>query len=552
MRPSPLPADRLDVPSWPLVTGVLIGLSFPPYGLYVLGFFALVPLLIRWARTTSLLALAAETYSALLLAFALSGYWVLFHEARWAAILSGLSLLALPLPLVVPVVLSAAVRMRSGMGRGFAVLLSGALAVEFLLSNGPFAMPWMQFGASLSGATGLNQFAEITGTTGLSAWLWLVNGAVYAVLAAPRRRGWKPGVATAGFAALALLLLAPIGYSKQRLSELYQTDTARRLSVGVIQPGVSSEAWQGASDGRRVEHLAALSERVMEASGRPDLLVWPEGALPTYPDANRQRRLYDRLAAWTDLQGTALLTGALTRPVSAPDPSAVDGSDPFAVRSSALLFQEEAEPQQYDKIHLVPVMERVPFEHEVVEPGAPRLNVSQPFLPDRFQPGTKIRAVTLQGANPARIGTLMGFESLLSSHARAFVSSGAEVLVTMTQNGSWGDAPSYAQHVALTRLRAVETRRAVVMAATSGASGLIYADGTFARVSGWNVQELNRYDAPLLTGTTFFVRHGDWVGAAATLLFGLLVLAWLFHVLTVPAPMPQRAGQQRTAARPWA
>ena len=114
--PPPLPADRFDVPSWPLVTGVLIGLSFPPYGLYVLAFVALVPLLIRWSRATSLLALAAETYSAFLLAFALSGYWVLFHEARWAALLSGLSLLALPLPLVVPVVLSAAVRRRSGAG----------------------------------------------------------------------------------------------------------------------------------------------------------------------------------------------------------------------------------------------------------------------------------------------------------------------------------------------------------------------------------------------------------------------------------------------------
>ena len=551
MRRSPLPADKLDVPSWPLVTGVLLGLSFPPYGLYVLAFVALVPLLIRWGRTTSLLALAAETYSALLLAFALSGYWVLFHEARWAAILSGLSLLALPLPLVTPVVLSAAVRMRAGAARGFMVLVTGALTVEFLLSNGPFAMPWMQLGASMSGATGMNQFAEVTGVTGLSAWIWLVNGSIYAVLAAPRRRGWKPGAVTAAALALAALMLAPISYSKQRLSELYQTDTSRRLSVGVIQPGVSSEAWQGASDGRRVEHLAALSERVMEDAARPDVLVWPEGALPTYPDAARQRRLYDRLAAWTDLQDTALLTGALTRPVSAPDPSAVDGSDPFAIRSSALLFQEESEPQQYDKVHLVPVMERVPATIHVASPGAPRLQSQQPFLPEAFQPGSKIRPVTLRGDVPARIGTLMGFESLLSSHARAFVSAGAEVLVTMTQNGAWGDAPSYAQHVALTRLRAIETRRAVVMAATSGASGLIYADGTFARVSGWNVQELNSYDAPLLTGTTFFVRHGDWVGAAATMLFCVLVLTWLLRVLTVPPPQPKRV-PQRSAAMPWA
>ena len=245
----------------------------------------------------------------------------------------------------------------------------------------------------------------------------------------------------------------------------------------MIQPGVSSESWRGASDGRRVEHLAALSERVMESQARPDLLVWPEGSLPMYPDADRQRRLYQRLASWTDLQGTALLTGALTRPVSAPDPIAVDGSDPFAVRSSALLFQGESKPQQYDKVHLVSVMERVPVERRVATPGAPRPNVEQRFLPEPFEAGTQIQPVTLRGASPARIGTLMGFESLMSSHARAFVASGAEVLVTMTQNGAWGDAPSYAQHVALTRLRAVETRRAVVMAATSGASGLIYADG---------------------------------------------------------------------------
>ena len=546
------------MPSWPLITGVLIGLSFPPYGLYVLAFVALVPLLIRWSRTTSLLAFTAEVYSAFLLAFALSGYWVLFHEARWAALLSGLSLLALPLPLVVPIVLSAVVRRRSGMVRGFAVLVTGALAVEFALSTGPLATPWMQLGAAMSGATGMNQFAELSGTSGLSAWLWLVNGAVFAALAAPRRRGWKPGAATAAVLALAVLIAAPIGYSAQRLSELYQTDTSRRVSVGIVQPGVSSESWQGASDGRRVEHLAALSERVMESQARPDLLVWPEGSLPMYPDADRQRRLYQRLASWTDLQGTALLTGALTRPVSAPDPIAVDGSDPFAVRSSALLFQGESKPQQYDKVHLVSVMERVPVERRVATPGAPRPNVEQRFLPEPFEAGTQIKPVTLRGASPARIGTLMGFESLMSSHARAFVASGAEVLVTMTQNGAWGDAPSYAQHVGLTRLRAVETRRAVVMAATSGASGLIYADGSFARVSGWNVQELNSYQVPVLSGVTFYVRHGDWVGGGAALLFGLLTISWLLGILVAPPETARGNGpgsgprQKRSDAPAWA
>ena len=551
MRRPPLPADSFDVPSWPLITGVLLGLSFPPYGLYLLAFGALVPLLVRWSRTTSVFGFAAEVYSALLLAFALPGYWVLFHEAQWAALLSGLFLLLLPLPLVAPVVLSVLVRRRSGVGRGLVVLVTGVLAVEFVFSNGPFATPWMQFGGALSGATGLNQFADVAGTTGLSAWLWLVNVAVFGVLAAPRRRGWKLGLASASALGLAFLITFATGYSDHRLTSLYQTDASRQLTVGVIQPGVTSAVWQGASDGRRVEHLATLSEHMLRRNAKPDVLVWPEGSLPVYPNADRQRRLYERLDKWTALHGTALLTGALTRPVSAPDPSAVDGSDPFAVRSSALLFQEESKPQQYDKVHLVSTMERVPSQERVATPGFPRPNVQRPFLPEPFEAGRQIRPVTLSGAAPARIGTLMGFESLLSSHTRAFVASGAEVLITMTQNGRWGDAPSYAQHLALTRLRAIETRRAVVMASTSGASGLIYSDGTFARVGGWNVQELNSYDAPLLTGTTFYVRHGDWVGAGAVLIFSVALLSWFFGLLVIPPPgAPRRV--VRSNAHPWA
>src|SRR5690554_4639246 len=142
-RTAPRLVDHLDSPFWVLVSGLLLGLSFPPLPTFPLALVALVPLLVRWSRTSNGWMLLREAYSVFLLMTAVAGHWVLFHQDTLTALFSGLGLLLLPLPMSLAVAASSHIRRRFGMVVGFVALVSFALAAEYFVTHGPVRLPWL-------------------------------------------------------------------------------------------------------------------------------------------------------------------------------------------------------------------------------------------------------------------------------------------------------------------------------------------------------------------------------------------------------------------------
>ena len=131
-------------------------------------------------------------------------------------------------------------------------------------------------------------------------------------------------------------------------------------------------------------------------------------------------------------------------------------------------------------------------------------------------------------------GTLICYESLFGDYTRTLVHQGAEFLVVLAQDGWWGRSAGYLQHFALTRLRAIETRRAVVMSTVTGRSGLIHPDGSAPVTTDWMERTVHHASVPLLQAPTVYVLHGDWVGRGALILSLLLGLTWAFLTLFYP------------------
>jgi apolipoprotein N-acyltransferase len=263
--------------------------------------------------------------------------------------------------------------------------------------------------------------------------------------------------------------------------------------------------------------------RTASSLPRPDLLIWPEGALPVFGDAEKERRLYARVGRWAARRRTSLLTGAITDARSAPAPTARGGG----YFTSALLFAPGRPPQQYDKMHLAPMMERVPLTGRADVPD----EVAPPEGPSRYAAGTR---QTLFRLGRRTFATTIGFESLLGDHVRHSVADGAEFVVALAQNGWWGPAPSPAQHLHLTRLRAVETRRAVVLSTVDGISGLIGPDGVIHVAGRPRALTSARLTVPIYGPTTLYVRHGDWPGRGASYVSAVLALLWVGMVATRP------------------
>ncbi|GAB5535644.1 MAG: apolipoprotein N-acyltransferase [Rubricoccaceae bacterium] len=499
---------------WSLIGSALLALSFTPVGLYPIAWVALVPILSRWARREASWAYARELYAVFLMTSCLAGFWLLFHPETSQAIRGGFGLFLIPLPFVAAFLSAAFVRTRWGLAAGLAMLVANVLAFEYLMLHSPVHAPWLLFGHTQAGATLFNQMADIGGVLLLSGWVLALN--VTAFLALPSATElpsrWqerlslllndRPGARGFATAVLSLLLALPMAYSVHCMSGL--DAVAGYLRVGLVQPNMTPKDWADPAAKSRVAYLAELSNDVVQhwqgrtylpdsstfarpvslsSPARPDaptgLLVWPQGALPHLGNPDRQRDLVERLDGWTERLNVGLLTGAET----------IDEGATLPVQTAVFLAPNR-DPATVDQQMRSPLFDAPSGDAASQKPT--------PFPFDR-----------------THVASVVGFESLFGDYARDAV-SGADVLVVLAKTDQWGHSPGIYQHLAFTRLRAIETRRSVVVSSVRGVSALIHPDGTAERVADWKDQGVISLDVPIHQQHTLYSQWGDWVG-----LFGL-------------------------------
>jgi len=539
MPPHPALFRFLDKPTRAMGAGVLLALSMPPLGLYPLAWVALVPLLVRWESLRHGWTLFREAYVAFLFMAVGAGFWVLFHASMRAALFAGLGLLLLPLPHAAAFALSSLVRARFGLLVGLAALVCNVLAVEYLAAHLPGGLPWLLLGHTQAGALAFNQIADLGGVGGLSLFVLAANFLVYAAVRVAPRPGVLPGWRTL----LALLFLALLSgvavYGDERRAAM--AVPRGELSVAVVQPAEPTRVWADATDWQRVERLATLSDRVLlgtpvdtpvhrtaDRRRMPRMVVWPEAALPPFADAAARERLYLRLARWSADRRATLLTGALVQPA------------PGAPLHNAAVYLRQGQPAgEYTKVHLTPFVEHLPLLGHSPVLDAMTLPEEGGRLARGYTP------VVFEG-NGFRVGAVIGDEALRGDHVRRFVDDGADVVVALADAGWWGRAIGGRQLLALARLRAVETRRAVVVATVSGTSAIVYPDGRVERLAGWMEEEAVERVVPLQPDATLYTHHGDWPGR-----FALFGAGWFLVVLGVataffrrPAPAPRYGVRQ--------
>jgi apolipoprotein N-acyltransferase len=221
-----------------------------------------------------------------------------------------------------------------------------------------------------------------------------------------------------------------------------------------------------------------------------DLIVFPESSLDDDPreDEDLARSLSDlavRHEAWV-LGNTV-----------------ADARDGRAINLN-LLFDPSGELEgTYAKRHLVPYGERVPFRR-VLDDVVSAID----RIPRDFVAGDRAGIFDIAGYD---VATVICFESAFGYEIRPLVREGAEVIVVSTNNRSYRRSANSAQHVAIGQMRAAETGRPVVQAAISGISALIDASGELEVET--ELFERTRLEGTVTatTGTTWYVRFGDWI-----------------------------------------
>jgi apolipoprotein N-acyltransferase len=333
------------------------------------------------------------------------------------------------------------------------------------------------------------QAADLVGHHGLTYLLVLVNTLLALLLCEVREAGRKP-LALAG-PVVAVLVLAAV-YSTVRWHQVERLMAgAGRMTIGVVQGNIDqSEKWSPDNQ-LRTMHLYLELSRTLAGKGRPELVVWPETALPFYPQT-----FPDISPLWdlTRRYDTALLTGAPWFERTGEEPKKI-----IYYNSAQLLVPDGTYGGAYHKSHLVPFGEYVPMK-KLLPFLAPLVEAVGDFSPG---------AVTEPLAwKSARIGVLICFESIFPDIARKWSEQGANVLVNLTNDAWYGKSSAPYHSMAMTVLRAVETRRSVVRSANTGISGFIDPLGRVDTSSPIFVTWAATDRVALLGDQTVFVRWG--------------------------------------------
>ena len=122
-----------------------------------------------------------------------------------------------------------------------------------------------------------------------------------------------------------------------------------------------------------------------------------------------------------------------------------------------------------------------------------------------------------------KVGTLICYESVFGEYVTEFVKKGADMLFVITNDGWWGDSPGHKQHLELSKLRAIETRRSVARSANTGISCFINQRGDIVEQSKYWEQTALRNTLTTNDKLTFYVRFGDYLYKIAVFMTALLV-----------------------------
>lgn len=366
------------------------------------------------------------------------------------------------------------------------------LACEALRGAWPFGgFPWARLAfATIDSplAPGLAWF----GANGVSLLVALLGTGLAAVVVSTRRRR-----ALAGVLVVAGVALVP------SVVTVEQTDAAGQVTVAVVQGDVPGSGDDVARHHRLI--TAAFSQLTQELAGRvsageeaaPDFVLWSENstAVDPFTDPIAHDQVVDAVAA----VGVPVLVGAM-----------VDAPSPEHVLNQGVVWDPRTGPgDRYTKHHPVPFGEYIPYRN--------RVDLTKNFgklrlIPNDMLSGTRTAPLRI---GEALVAEAICFDIAYDDELVFQVGAGAQLVVVQTSNAMFIRTHQIEQQWAISRLRAIETGRYVVVAAINGVSGVIAPDGSVVakiptRTAATLVQEVSLRD-----GSTTGLWVGPWLGRAA-------------------------------------
>ncbi len=412
----------------------------------------------------------------------------------------------------------------------YTALVSSWIATEYWYTVGEFSWPWLILGNGFSHDVWAVQWYEYTGVFGGSLWVLVANLFFFEVL--------KHRHECRRYIAAGVWVVVPLLFSLVLWHKWKPVEGGESLRVSVVQPNVDCYDKFHGDDAWQIDNIKAL---LKETPRNTDLILLPETALPgyywepslSYQPGGRRAAVWDELAAQlaADHPEALLVTGTnVLRRYEAGGQTATarknrwDGSY-YDIYNSAVGIDSAARWQIHRKGRLVIGVEKTPLpwlfeklEFLVIDLGGTLGQIGV------GQSGTTF---THKGV---KFSPAICYEGLYGDYYGDFVRHGAQLMTIISNDGWWGDTPGYRHLFTLSRLRAIEHRRAIARSANTGRSGFISARGDIVgETLGWKERGVLTGEVKCHDEVTFYTRYGDYIGRISQLVMLLSVLYYVAY-----------------------
>lgn len=466
----------------PAASGVLLWAAFPPLGLFPVAWLALGPYFWFCATPRPWGRVVLGHFLFCLPFWVGVVYWIPGVLETYGALPRPVSLLALGLmALLLGLVQLPVALLIQGVGRrsplrGILCASGFWLLFELVRNFVPFGgFPWASLGYTQVPFSWVVQIADLGGVYLVSFLVALVN---CLILAAVRFRDPRFGLAAAA------VLLSASGYGAYRI-HAWSPPAEGVLPVAIAQADIALMADQQHYATKYFRTLPRLFDEAAALGAR--WVIFPEAQNPFQYEHDFYFRQF-----WEDRVRRAEVYLLFNS-------TSFGESDYY--NSAHLLAPDGERTYRYDKTHLVPFGEYLPLRSLFGKTDALVAEVSH------FAPGERIEVGEVDGVPFA---TLICYEAIFPEIAREGAAKGAQVLVNITNDGWFGNTAAPEQHLLMTAVRAIETRKVVLRGANSGFSAIITPTGAILYKTGLFEEALVTAEVDANSYLTPFVRFGFW------------------------------------------
>lgn len=539
-----------------ITSGVMLGFAFPPSPYGILACFGLVPLLVVLDETARTKSALGYVYTGMLVFHMITLNWTGGYahlNDPYMAIAGAVTMTVHPLFYFIPFGLFLFVRRRAGKLAALVGLPFFWVGYEYSHTLSEWSFPWLTLGNTQSYDLARIQIVSSTGVIGLSFWILVLNVLAYVFLQSLREEGSR--VLRAKNVGLLLALIGlyflPALYGMKVLRAAPPMDHAvptsemgkqKLVTVGMIQSNVDPwEKWKQTGMEIIELYMRMTDSLVKHASPKPDLVLWPETAMPYYILVPKNRPMLSFVRSRIEDLGVPVLFG-LPHAVYYDDttkapPSAkrieATGERYDAFNSTAFIQPGVEEVPWYGKMKMVPIAERVPYADAFYFLDFLRWGVGI----GGWQIG-RDTVIFQEKKTGTKFCSLICYESVYPEFVAEFVRRGAEFIAIVTIDSWWDRMSGAYQHHQYAIFRAIENRRWIARCAVGGFSSYIDPYGrVYDKTELFTQATLNRTILRIdkRMANTFYTRHGDWVGRwSAFVAVGWVIVAFVLSLKRKP------------------